>query len=413
MKRFLAALWLLCLSVFLLPSVQGQAIFIPKKIADIAGLQSALNARPARYEAVVWDDWTTKANGAVGTAGSGQAWSMTGLGGLQVSSAKLVNYQIGGQSTWTSYISADAAAGKVIKKASITWTFEPGDTGAVVMLGIGKAQGSPLSDLIHVICSRSSMTVQIYTGGGVVATQSQGQYIFPTPLAADSVTEHTLSYELVGNVLTVALPNGKIWKVTDTRFSSLFTTTPISRVIAEIQNYDGTAGRAEPRILRVAGYTRTATEAIPPYLTHEAAATMLANMPQLQVASVTFSPTTTGWYRIISGNGGQVLGTCYISTNGQFLGNSIVDAVFDYTINLYEVGIITPRVAGSIGGAPSVGTVRTSYSGGLVALDIEVKNVSAIVPITVTIVGLYPGAIVASPVVGATAGTNPVTYAFP
>ena len=366
-------------------------------IASMTGLQAALNARPSKYKTVFWDDFSSKSNGALGTAGSGQSWSMTGAGTLTVSSGKAVN------NGSTSYMSLDSAT-ETIRKMSAKWTFQAGDTGAVVVLITGPTNATLLggSAYIHVICSRSSMSVQVYTAGAVV-NPANNTYTFNPPLPADGVTELTLSCELVGTTLIVALPDGRIFSLTDSRFVAG------GRAIWEIDAWNGSGTLAEPRFMQVSAFSRTATEPIAPYVTREETAQMIAASNSLRSKEHIFTPAVTGWHRIVVGTGNYVSGLCMISGKGAFLGSGSADVLFSYHMNPYEQGMINNINSGAVNNS-SISQVRTSFSAGVTNLDININTAG--VPLSIIVFGLNTGLIPSVIASGVTAGTAPMTYNF-
>jgi len=125
----------------------------------------------------------------------------------------------------------------------------------------------------------------------------------------------------------------------------------------------------------------------------------------LTQTSVTFTPSGIGWYRILTA-GGISSGT--IRTSG-FYDNRSATVEFDYTVNgwgnqcyvtvrnnnNYSVGLITQIRVSNDGGASA-----NSY------LDIYIATSTTPAALTVANFGPIKGSLVASPVVGATAGTS-------
>lgn len=379
----------------------AQAIRFPS-ITNIAGLQTALNNRPSRWKTSIWDDFSGKANGALGTAASGQAWTNTGAGTLTVSSGKVVN------NGSTSYMYADHAT-DTINRMAATWTFESGDTSAVVALISGPTNASMLggAGYVHVICSRSSCSVQLYTGGSVVSL-TNGTYTFTTPLPADSTTELHLSWELIGSTVYVALPDGNFFSVTDSRFSSL--PSYGRRAIWEITSWNGTSTYAEPRFKNVAAYSKQSAEPFSPYMTREGVASMISASSSLKPKSMTFTPSTTGWHRVMIGTGSNMSGICMVSSMGQFVGSAVPENIFAYAVNPYQQGMIANLVPNSVN-TPSVSQARVSTNGSSCYLDLNVTTAN--VPLTITLIGINTGQLQSVVASGVSAGgTASLVHSF-
>jgi hypothetical protein len=121
---------------------------------------------------------------------------------------------------------------------------------------------------------------------------------------------------------------------------------------------------------------------------------------------VTFTPTTVGWYRILSAATGQAGGT--IRTSGAYDGNSTgVELVFSIR-GWGQGGSITMLKPTGVNGN-LINKVRVSTDGGAAMyLDIFVSTASAPAPITIFGFGPDLPAFVASPVVGAIVGSASV-----
>ena len=122
--------------------------------------------------------------------------------------------------------------------------------------------------------------------------------------------------------------------------------------------------------------------------------------------AVTFTPTTVGWYRIATA-GGSSGGVIRIFNNGY--DNTITDIEFQFNIGAYgqNGAIQQTRFSNYNGGA--IGKARISSDGGAnVYLDIYVKTAGTPQPLAIYGYGPNFAGFVASPVVGASAGSTDV-----
>jgi hypothetical protein len=293
----------------------------------------------------------------------------------------------------------------VVARMEAEWTFEPGISGATVAIITGKDSSALLSNDVHVICTAESCSIQLYRLGETPLIPPLKQVYFSAPLACDSKTVHKLTYEIVGNTVTVALSNGVKFSATDPRVSECTG----KRAIWEIHSM--AAGRAEPRFCSVAAYSRNTTRPPSAFTTPLDLVAMISAVNPIQTHSTRFTPSQTGWYRIAQGNA-QMLGVCHISSKGIFLGGSPVDAQFGYTCNAYNghPGSISNIISGSVN-SPTVAEVRVSNGIGQCYLDIRVTATGT--PLEIALTGLNPGTLLSTPQYQPSVGTNPVTFMFP
>lgn len=398
-QNWLVRFWLAMFAQLLLPQIgQAQAVKVPRKITDISGLKAALDARPSKYKTLVSDDFNRANNTNIGSDIGGKAWVNTG-GGFVISSKKL---QLAtGQTVAYGYI--DSAQN--VTRMDAEWTWEAGAaTGSVVGIITGPVGTTPLFDAgtsyVHVICSRISVAVQIWSVNAATTLQT---YYFAAPLAADSVTKYRLSYEIVGDTLYASLPDGNLISVQ----SSSFLTSVGRRGIWESLKPAAT-GYDEARFTRVAAHAIDSTQHFAPYATPQDVSQMLWAASPFKTGSVTFTPSATGWHRIATG-GAIMSGICMISTMGANLNGAAIDHIFSYTANAYQTGAIFNLAPGAIN-VPAVQEARVSSGSGACYLDINVTATGT--PIKIAIFGLNPGQLVPVVSSGATAGTNALSHFF-
>ena len=131
--------------------------------------------------------------------------------------------------------------------------------------------------------------------------------------------------------------------------------------------------------------------------------------PVLSESVVTFTPTTVGWYRIATA-GGNSQGTIRIAG---FYDNRSAAIEFDYTVNGWnQECVITLRSNNTYAGS-LITQIRASNDTGTANgyLDIYIATATAPAALTVYNFGPSRASLVASPVVGAVAGTNVVRTA--
>ncbi len=123
--------------------------------------------------------------------------------------------------------------------------------------------------------------------------------------------------------------------------------------------------------------------------------------------TVTFTPTTVGWYRLATRNFGNDGGTVRIAGNYD---NKQTDIEFQYNVSGYGIGNSIQQTRYSSYNNGVVSDIRISTDGAEnTYLDIYVSSATTPGPITLYGYGPNMPSFVASPVVGATAGSTSVT----
>jgi hypothetical protein len=371
------------------PKLADRSVTLAKLAVDVPF------AHPSRYLCLVWDDFN-RPDGQIGRTPNGFAWGVSGMGSFVIRGNKLVN-----QPFRTAYAHVDVT--EIIQRMEAEWTFEPGTDGATVGIITGRDSTTLLSSNVHVICRAESFSVQVYWNGEVHNWEGN-QCIFPAPLARDGKTVHKLSYEVVGDTVHVALSNGIRFSTSDPRIAQCTG----KRAIIEIHSM--TQGRAEPRFVGFAAFSRNNMAAPAATLTPQDVAGMISASNALRSPSIQFTPASPGWYRIARG-GSQMLGVCHISSRSLYLGSSPVDAQFGYTCNnsVAQPGSLFNVLGGSIN-APSLAEIRVSNGTGECYLDIRVTAGGT--PLEIALTGLNPGNLLSTPEFQPAVGIQPVTYTF-
>lgn len=139
------------------------------------------------------------------------------------------------------------------------------------------------------------------------------------------------------------------------------------------------------------------------------------NLPVVSGVS-TFTPSGTGWYRVISANYGStgrpaVSGTMEIF--GEFGFDNFSSLMVDFRVGAYGApGIVTARTFGIYGGHYGpIDKIEVSGDGAaLLYVDVHIDTITGTSPITIVYYGqgIQASTIIASPVVGATPGGSSV-----
>ena len=193
---------------------------------------------------VLYDD-SERADGAPGTAPTGQLWTNRGSHLGVIVDGRLVKNEAGASNAF--YL--ETLMPERVKRVSGRFSFvgTSGDNSSVVVLcsrdGVRAAAG-PYNNMVHVTCSPLGVNVEYYTAG--VAT-TVDTFLHSTPLAIDgTVYEWAIRFE--GNKVIVEMPDGTEQTSNDANLDK-------AGRFLQIEDFVFTGQDAEPRWERVIATT--------------------------------------------------------------------------------------------------------------------------------------------------------------
>ena len=292
------------------------------------------------------------------------------------------------------YASLDA--GGQIAEMSAEWTYEApvsGDTGspkAIVAVAITGDQTLSLGNLLHWITNLNGWYLQTRIGGSGNALNTIASGSYSSPLNADGITKYQfrMAVDTAKNRVTMILPDGS---------SSVSTHASVTDDIVGSRGYwqiiRHNATEAEPRFTNFALYTKD--DLAPLRSGNDLSSIPIAILNSekkiisqtLQKRTTTFTPNSTGWWRVWYSAGANVFGGSFAISSPTSLNANVTDIAIDVSISAFsnEVGSIVQTRHGYFQGG-CVSQVRIG-SNGSNALSLDLFISTANIPITLDISG--------------------------